>query len=68
MMPCKHVWKAEVIVTDMEDGTYKVDVQVCCGTCFKPLQFIGMDMGIHPTLPMVSLDGTEARLNAKLIS
>lgn len=68
-MICKHSeFKSEVKICDLGDGTYKVDLQVCCTTCFKPLMFVGMPAGVAHEKPTISLDGMEARLNAKLFS
>lgn len=66
---CKHLeFKSEVNVYDLGDGIYKVDLQVACADCFKPLMFVGMPAGVGYEKPTTSLDGTEARLSAKLIS
>jgi len=68
-MSCPHSnFKAEVTVVNIGGGDFKVDVTVHCADCFKPLSFVGMPAGLFPEKPSVSLDGTEARLNAKLFS
>lgn len=62
---CDHVFKSEVVVTQIGPNEFKVDIQVACSICFKPLEFVGLQMGVHPELPTKSLDGTECHLNAK---
>ena len=68
-MICRHAqFNSEVKVIRVGENEYKVDVTVACARCFKPLEFVGLPMGVHPINATKSLDGTEARLNAQLIS
>lgn len=72
---CEHkVLRAEVRtgrITETEGGPVKwyiADVLVHCETCKKPFVFQGFEAGMSFNHPMVSFDGTEARLPIKPIS
>lgn len=60
--PCKHNKSHNCIckVGFMEDsGRFVLEVQVVCGDCGKPFQFLGLQPGMDFDGARVSLDGKE---------
>lgn len=58
-------------ITEFEGGPvrwYIAELTVHCDGCKKPFAFQGLQTGMSFTQPMVSFDGTEARLPIKPIS
>lgn len=50
------------IINSDSSISFSADLSIHCEDCGKIFQFIGMEKGLHPDKPMMSLDGTEARL------
>lgn len=68
-MVCQHeeFWADVEVhrITDGEGGPvthYYCDVKVRCEQCKETFCFIGMEHGLDPTKPMMSVLGDEARL------
>ncbi len=61
---CDHPeFQASVNVNRIVDaGAFSADVRITCKTCGTEFEFGGMQRGHSPSAPMVSFDGTEARL------
>ncbi len=61
---CKHEnFSANVRVNRLEDtGCFSADITIKCDECGEPFRFIGLACGLDPNTPMVSVDGTEARM------
>ena len=66
--PCLHEnFSATVAVnrlTATDDGTvtaYSADIRVECADCEEPFRWIGLQPGLSPRQPMVSVDETELR-------
>lgn len=61
---CEHpIFEAKVEVNRVEDvGKFSADVTINCAKCGSPFVFLGMKFGVSLSIPLVSLDGTEARL------
>ncbi len=64
MSECEHKdFEALVTINRLEDATrFVADVRIICLECKRPFRFLGLPAGIHPELPSVSIDATEARL------
>lgn len=64
---CQHLnFDAQVNVIRLEDsGRFMAEVKVECRDCHTPFQFLGMEMGLSFTKPMVEVMSAEARLPIK---
>ncbi len=64
MSECEHKdFEATVTINRLEDVKRCVaDVRIVCLECKRPFRFLGLPGGLHPELPTVSVDATEARL------
>jgi hypothetical protein len=62
---CKHnqtnVVTAAVIYLE-DKGRYSLDIGVQCSDCGTRFKFLGMEMGLDPAKPMMSVGGLEAHL------
>jgi hypothetical protein len=60
---CEHpTFEAHVRVNRIEDkGSFAADVQVRCSVCRVRFRFLGLDRGLHPGEPRVSVDEFELR-------
>lgn len=60
---CGHLnFVARVAVNRLVDtGRYSADVRVNCVECGEPFRFLGVEAGLSPYAPMVSVDGLELR-------
>jgi len=47
---------------DDDPTHYSADIKIRCAKCKEQFLFLGMDMGFHPSKPMMSFDQTEARI------
>lgn len=65
---CMHKIKPVTRFIDMGNRRYKVEITASCERCHKPIVFQGMPAGVFEEQPSTSVDGLEARLNARLIS
>lgn len=66
--PCPHedfeVWAEVGRLTDGEDGpvdAYAASIKINCVQCQEPFRWIGLQAGLMPDKPMVSVDETELR-------
>jgi len=66
--PCPHedfeVWAEVGRLTDGEGGpvdAYSASLKVNCTQCGEPFRWIGLQAGLKPDRPMVSVDETELR-------
>lgn len=66
--PCPHEHFAATVevnrLASTEDGpihAYSADIRVQCADCGEPFRWIGLQAGLMPTKPMVSVDETELR-------
>ncbi len=68
MVSCPHERiDADVSTTRVTDGNgnvvgFTADVQLACAGCGCPMEFLGMEHGLHPREPRAGLSGLEARL------
>lgn len=63
-MSCDHeTFAAQVDVQRITDSSvWWAELRVTCSECGQRMQFMGFPCGLSPAEPMVSVDGTEARL------
>ena len=67
--PCPHEnFGAAVDITrlteaegDTAPGAYSAAIRAWCEDCGEPFRWIGLQAGMHPGRPMVSVDETEMR-------
>jgi hypothetical protein len=56
-------FKARVDVQCFEDtGGFMADVRIECAQCGRPMQFLGLPLGVNLAGATMSADGQEARL------
>lgn len=67
--PCPHEEFDAVVgvgrITEVEGGPvvqYQADVRVWCKACNEPMVWIGVDPGLSPREPRMSIDGKELHL------
>jgi hypothetical protein len=62
-MACEHKdFEANVTVFRLEDtGRFTADVRIRCKECSEPFRFLGIQAGVSPYEPCVSIDGLELR-------
>lgn len=60
---CTHPQHAAFVAVNrmLDSGLFCVDVRIRCVECGIDFRFTGLPSGVHPTQPMVSIDGTELR-------
>lgn len=65
--PCAHPdFEARVAVNRIEDTKrFSADVRIWCLACGEPFRFVGVNAGLSPYGPRVSVDGLELRTPIK---
>lgn len=65
---CQHEFVSNIAVYQLQAGDNKwgADVTITCRRCGSKAEFTGMQAGVLPGLPTVSVDAHEARIPFKL--
>lgn len=63
MITCAHKnFSVNADINRFEDtGGFAADITIHCVECGLPFRFIGLEAGLRPDMPMVSVDGLELR-------